>query len=122
MSDFKDSGGGGQFLKAADLTGDDGTPLRIPVRISHYKSEEFKDFNTGEPVQHCVLYFNGKEKGAVVSGPQKWEQLRSILGGGSNPDIDKWIGGDMILTVRQTEKGPGVWFESAKISDADVPF
>lgn len=95
--DVSDFMGAGDFLKAADLGNK--TP-QCTVKAVH--TREFTDEIKGQH-QKLVLEFHNKDK-MVVLNVTNTRAMASAFGTESNA----WIGKSVILSVRQTQMGPGI--------------
>jgi len=88
--------GSSDFLKAADL----GTATPT-LTVKSVSSHEFND--DGGSRQKLVLEFIGKDK-MVVLNVTNTRAMAAAFGNES----DNWIGKQVLLSVRQTQMGPGI--------------
>ncbi len=95
--DVTDFMGSADFLKAADLGNK--TPQCV-VKAVH--TREFNDEQKGQH-EKLVLEFVDKDK-MVVLNVTNTRAMATAYG----TDSDNWIGKTVILSVRQTQMGPGI--------------
>ncbi len=81
-----------KYLRGADLAGH-----AASVIIEHVMLESFFDSETKETVKKPVLYFQGKQKGLVLSKTLAYK-IADIL---QSEDMDSWKGKGFVIFTEQ---------------------
>ena len=109
--------GSSDFLKAADITAAGG---QLSLVIGEVGSKEFT--NDSDTKVKLTLQFVGQDKGIVLNITNT-RALAAMYGNVT----EAWIGKQILLTVRQTEMGPGIMVTPIKAVEVnpvtkDAPF
>ena len=117
MDMTKYAGGDGQYLKAADLKG---KTREITIKLVGIQAFEKEDGHTDEKPVLWLETKDEQDRGVVLNKTN----TRACVDAWTI-DSDKWIGKKAMLSVRQTNMGPGLQvtpITSANDLDDDIPF